>query len=495
MGFLSHLLAPQASRDPGDERWWQAFSPMTASGQAVSEGRAMRTSAVYGCVKVLSESVGQLPIHVYQRVGEGRDRADDHPVEDLMRYPNRINTGSEWRETMQGHVSLRGNAYSAIEVGVNRSINALVPMHPDRVTVRMTPDRELLYDYREPETVARSAGKVTFLQGEVLHLRGLSDDGIMGLSPIQQMRESVGMALAAEDYGARFFANDTQGGMIIEMPGTFKDEAAAARFKLSWQEMGTGGNRHKVRVLEAGAKAQKLGMTNKDAQFLEARKYQLEDIARAFRVPLHLLNSLDRATFNNIEHLGLEFVVHTLGPWLNKWEEAIGRSLIGEDESRRFYVEFLVDAFLRGDIKSRYEAYASGISASWLAPNEVRKRENLSPLPGLDQPLQPLNMAPAGSNAEQAAAIVRREADGLRASLREHGPSSAFLNSLKDIYQGVADDLRAAGLNEFAAMAYCETGKRIIRASGNLPALIESLPAERVPELAQLMNRTKVVTA
>lgn len=448
----------------------------------------MRTSAVYACVRVLAESIGQLPVHIYERNGKSREPATDHQVDKLLRWPNSINTAAEWRETMQGHVSLRGNAYSAIEIGYNRGIEAMIPMDPDRVTVRMTPGRELLYDYQEPETVTRSGGKTTFLQGEVLHLRGLSNDGIMGLSPIAMMRESIGMALAAEDYGARFFANDTEGGVIVEMPGALKDEAAVARFKQSWQAASTGGNRHKVRILEGGAKAAKLGVTNKDSQFLESRKFQIADIARAFRVPLHLINDLDRATFSNIEHLGLEFVVHTLGPWIVKWEQSIARSLIGEEDSDRYYPKFIVDAFLRGDIKSRYEAYTQGINAGWLTPNEVREKEDRNPLPGLDKPLRPLNMAPADSAGSQARAIVGRESDALRASLREHGPSSAFLNSLKDIYQGVADDLRDAGVNEFAAMAYCETGKRIIRASGNLAAVIDDLPGEREPELAALMN-------
>lgn len=446
----------------------------------------MRATVVHACVKVLAESIATLPMHVYERTENGRKRADDHPIVPLLMYPNRHNTRSEWVELMQAHVSLRGNAYSAIEVGTNRAIAALMPMHPDNVTVRRAQDGSLLYDYRDSETIARAGSTTTFLQGEVIHLRGLSEDGITGLSPLDLLREPIGMALAAEDYGARFFRNDTQGGVAIEMPGTFKDEESIRRFKMAWQEGGTGANRHKVRVLEGGAKVSRLGLTNKDSQFLEARKFQIEDIARAFRVPLHLLNSLDRATFNNIEHLGQEFVVYTLAPWLTKWEQTLGRTLIGEDDSRRFYIEFLVDAFQRGDIKSRYEAYASGIASSWLSPNEVRQRENMNPIDGLDRPLQPLNMTQAG---EQAEAIVEREASALRLAHNEHGNTSAFLNAMGDIYKGVHAELREAGMTEFAAMSYCETGKRIFRASGDWPALIDSLSADRVPELTALMGQ------
>lgn len=490
MSFLASLLNPRAASPSDSDDWWYSIPGVsTASGARVNETSAMRTSAVFSCVKVLAESVGQLPLHVYRREGDTRRRDESHWLNRLIVYPNPRNTGSEFRETLQGHVSLRGNAYAVIEVGNNRAVEALWPMHPDHVTVRQDENRNLLYEYQEPDSIARTGQRTTFLQGEVYHLRGLSDDGIMGLSPIAMMRESVGIALAAEEYGARFFANDTQGGVVVEAPYTFKDSEHVDRFKQSWNAASLGANRHKVRVLEGGAKIAKLGLTNTDAQFLESRKFQVSDIARAFRVPPHMIGDLERATFSNIEHQAIEFVQHTLGPWLNKWEEGFTRSMLGESNTGVF-VEYLVDALLRGDIKSRYEAYASGINSQWLAPNEVRKRENLNPLDGLDEPIQPLNTAPRdGSVDQQARAIVQREADALRASLNEHGASSKFINSMREIYSGVAAELKDAGLSEFAAMAYCEVGKRIVNASQDLPALIESLAEEREAELVEIMRR------
>jgi hypothetical protein len=232
---------------------------------------------------------------------------------------------------------------------------------------------------------------VTLPRGEVWHLRGLSSDGLMGMSPIELARENLGTALAAQGYGARFFANDAKPtGGWIEFPGSFKDSEAKKVFRESYQQAQSGSNRGKVLVLENGMKFHEVGVTNKDAQFLELRKFQITDVARLFRVPPHMIADLDRATFSNIEQQSLEFVMHTMTPWAERWEASIQSELLLESDD--IEIEFDFANLMRGDASSRSSYYQSGIQNGWLTRNEARIAENLNPIDGLDQPLRPLNM-------------------------------------------------------------------------------------------------------
>lgn len=239
-------------------------------------------------------------------------------------------------------------------------------------------------------------------RGEIWHLRGLSSDGLMGMSPIDLARESLGMALAVQDYGARFFANDAKPtGGWIEFPGSFKDSGAKKVFRESYQAAQSGANRGKVLVLENGMKFHEVGVTNRDAQFLELRKFQITDIARLFRVPPHMIADLDRVTFSNIEQQSLEFVMHTMTPWAERWEASIEAELLFDGDDLE--VEFDFANLMRGDAASRSSYYQSGIQNGWLTRNEARIAENLNPLDGLDEPLRPLNMVEEGSAEDLAA--------------------------------------------------------------------------------------------
>jgi len=485
MGFLTGDIGA-TKRGDTDDFWYSNLGIKTASGARVTADRAMRTSAVFACVRVLAESIGQLPLHMYERVADGKRAVPNHLLEEVLAFPNAWMAGGEFRELMQGHASLRGNAFALIELGPRGLVSDLWPQHPDSAEVDVLEGRRLRYTFKEPETVARAAQKYRYSQEEVFHLRGLSADGVLGLSPIAMMRESVGIALAAEEYGARFFQNDATGGLVIEHPGSFKDVEAIKRFKAGWQEQRTGVNRHKTAVLEGGAKVSQIGLTNKDSQFLESRKFQIADVARAFRVPLHMINELDRATNNNIEHQSLEFVVHTLGPWLVKWEQAISRQLIGD--RRRYFAEFLVDGLLRGDVKSRYEAYSTGINTGFLTRNEVRRKENYNPLDGLDEPLRPLNMTPEGQSEdvsrETAIRLVSEELSELRAA---YSPDriDAFIKATREIYSIHAKKLQESlGLSQLASMTYCEVGRQQIKESQDIPALLDNWEKTRAAELA-----------
>ena len=354
----------------------------------VSADAALRLAAVYACVRILSETMASLPIVVYRtRPDGGKDRIKDHWLyHRLARTPNRYQNPFEWREMLQGHLTLRGNAYCQILANTKGEITELLPIHPDRVTLEMLSNGD--YRYR----ISQAGGAELVLpRGEVWHLRGLSSDGLVGMSPIELARESLGMALAAQDYGARFFANDAKPtGGWIEFPGNFKDAEAKRVFRESYQQAQAGANRGKVLVLENGMKFHEVGVTNRDAQFLELRKFQITDIARLFRVPPHMIADLDRATFSNIEQQSLEFVMHTMTPWAERWEAAIGRDLIFDSEALE--VEFDFSNLMRGDVASRSAYYQSGIQNGWLTRNEARAAENLNPIAGLEQPLRPLNM-------------------------------------------------------------------------------------------------------
>ena len=361
----------------------------------VSPDSALRLASVYACVRVLSETMASLPLVVYQRRADGgKDKITDHWLYRLLaNRPNRFQNPFEWREMLQGHLALRGNAYNQIITNAKGEVVELMPLHPDRIRLELLPSGEYRYRFTD-----RFGTESILPRGEVWHLRGLSSDGLMGMSPIELARESLGMALAAQDYGARFFANDAKPtGGWIEFPGSFKDSEAKKVFRESYQQAQSGANRGKVLVLENGMKFHEVGVTNKDAQFLELRKFQITDVARLFRVPPHMIGDLDRATFSNIEQQSLEFVMHTMTPWAERWEASIESELLLEGDD--IEVEFDFANLMRGDAASRASYYQSGIQNGWLTRNEARIAENLNPLEGLDEPLRPLNMVEE-SNAE-----------------------------------------------------------------------------------------------
>lgn len=388
LSFFDRFRASSDDRSAWGDFWFEPLSARTSSGMRVTPDASLRLSAVYACVRILSETMASLPIVLYRkRADGGKDRVTDHWLHTLLcRRPNRYQNPFEWREMLQGHLALRGNAYNQIITNPRGEIMELIPIHPDRVRMELLRSGEFRYRVTD-----RFGEELVLPRGDVWHLKGLSSDGLMGMSPIELARESLGMALAAQDYGARFFANDAKPtGGWIEFPGSFKDAEAKKVFRESYQAAQSGANRGKVLVLENGMKFHEVGVTNKDAQFLELRKFQITDIARLFRVPPHMIADLDRATFSNIEQQSLEFVMHTMTPWAERWEASIGAELLLDVDELE--VEFDFANLMRGDAASRSAYYQSGIQNGWLTRNEARVAENLNPLDGLDEPLRPLNM-------------------------------------------------------------------------------------------------------
>jgi HK97 family phage portal protein len=388
LSFFDRFRASNADRSLYGDFWFSPAHSRSFGGTRVTPDNALRLSAVYACVRILAETMASLPLVLYRpRSDGGKDRVTDHWLYSLLcRRPNRFQNPFEWREMLQGHLALRGNAYNQIITNARGEIVELIPIHPDRMRIELLPSGE--YRYRATD---RFGTEIVLPRGEVWHLRGLSSDGVIGMSPIELARESLGMALAAQDYGARFFANDAKPtGGWIEFPGSFKDAEAKKVFRESYQAAQSGSNRGKVLVLENGMKFHEVGVTNKDAQFLELRKFQITDIARLFRVPPHMIADLDRATFSNIEQQSLEFVMHTMTPWAERWEASVEADLMLNGDALE--IEFDFANLMRGDAASRSAYYQGGIQNGWLTRNEARIAENLNPLDGLDEPLRPLNM-------------------------------------------------------------------------------------------------------
>ena len=397
--WVSGLLAG-GDRSPWGGFWFEPVGVHTTAGMRVTADGSMQLSAVFASVRIISSQFASLPFRLYRnRPDGGKDRVTDHPLYILLaKRPNPYQNAFEWREMMAGHLALRGNAYNQIVSDSRGNITALIPLHPDRVKIMLAASGDYSYQYTDP-----AGNEVMYSRGEIWHLRGLSSDGIIGLSPIALARNAIGGAMAAQDYGARFFANDARPtGGWIEYPGSFKDKQARDQFRESLQEAQSGVNRGKIAVFEFGMKYHQVGVTPDDAQFLETRKFQVNDIARWFGVPPHKIGDLDRSTNNNIEQQAQEFVQECLGPMAERWEAAIEADLLFDDDGLE--AEFDFAQLLRGDSEARASFYMQGINAGWLTRNEARIAENMNPLPGLDAPLRPLNMAEEGEPDDDDAA-------------------------------------------------------------------------------------------
>lgn len=364
------------------------------AGPAVNEESAMRYSAVYACVRIISESIAALPLALIRQNGRNKERATNHPLYRLLHdMPNPELTSFEWRELMFQHVLTWGNGWSEKEFDARGRVVALWPLRPDRVEGLFRNDQGALeLAYRLPDGDPR---RIPYWR--IHHIKG-PGNGLMGYSPIRwAAKQPTGLGLATEEYGARFFSNGARPGLLLKHPGKLSDPAYA-RLRESFAEAHQGlSNAHRVKILEEGMDIATVGIPPNEAQFLETRKFQVTEIARIYRVPPHMLADLDRATFSNIEHQSLNFVQHTLLPWLIRHEQTIWRDLLTEQERRNMFAKYIVAGMLRGDMASRSQAYTTGINAGYYTRNEVRELEDLNPIDGLDAPLVPLNMIEVGA--------------------------------------------------------------------------------------------------
>lgn len=383
--ILERLLEPKATHAPWDDFWYQLYPGYdTQAGVTVSVDRIEQIAAVHCARAILSETLAHVPLKTQRRIDRGKEVALDHPLYRVLHdSPNNIQTSLEWREQMMGDLVFRGNCYS--EIWPPRgTVKELRPLHPDRMTPVLLPNFRIGYSYRDENNEVRS-----YLQQEILHVRGYSKNVIQGMSPIGAMRESMGLTMALEQFGASLFKNGALHRMIFKHPGKLSD-GAFKRLKEDLRAESGMSTANTTRILEEGMSTEKISMTSDDAQFLLSRKFQISEIARWFHIPPHLIGDLEKATFSNIEEQELEFVIFTMVPWFVRWEQALDKALFGTPE---IFAEFVVDGLLRGDIQKRYTAYREGVTNGWLTRNEVRQKENLNSAPGLDDFLVPLNMA------------------------------------------------------------------------------------------------------
>ena len=380
--FLTQMKAED--RSPWGNFWFEPVGVRTMSGLRVSADTSMQLSAVFRAVGLVSGHMALLPLKFYKR---GTRKQVSHPLLNILNVrPNPFQNAFEWREMLQGHLELRGNCYNEIISDRKGQITALMPRHPDRVRVEGTPDGDYRYIVTDQNGAAR-----TVQRGSMWHVRGLSGNGITGISVIECARESFGLGLSAQSYGARFFANDAKPvGGWVEYPGSYKDKTQREQIRESLQDAQSGANRGKLMMLDHGMKYHEVGLTNTDAQFLETRRFSVTDIARWFGIPPHKLGDLDKATFSNIEQQALEYIQDALLPRGARWKSSIVAELLFDDEE--IDVSFDYTELLRGDSAAMRAYYHGGILDGWLTRNEARDMEGREPLDGLDEPLRPLNM-------------------------------------------------------------------------------------------------------
>lgn len=387
MGFLSGLFRSRdAPRNSTSGSAYRFFMGNSTSGKRVNERSAMQMTAVYSCVRILSEAVAGLPLHLYQYTDKSsREKAVDNPLYFLLHdEPNKEMTSFVFRETLMTHLLLWGNAYSQIIRNGKGEVMGLYPLMPDRMTVNRDEKGRLYYEYMVSSDDAKTLkdGTVRLSPYDVLHIPGLGFDGLVGYSPIAMAKNAIGLAIAAEEYGSKFYANGATPSGILEYPGTVKEPD---KVRESWNAgFGGSSNAHKIAVLEEGMKYTPISISPNEAQFLETRKFQINEIARIFRVPPHMVGDLEKSSFSNIEQQSLEFVKYTLEPWLVRWEQAMQRSLIPQDDKSKYFIKFNVDGLLRGDYQSRMQGYATARQNGWMSANDIRELENLDRIPAED---------------------------------------------------------------------------------------------------------------
>lgn len=387
MGIKGLFGFGQARDKPVDKAADAGYSFLfgrTTSGKPVNERTAMQTTAVYACVRILAEAIASLPLHVYEYQDDGGKKlVHDHPLYYLLHdEPNPEMTSFVFRETLMSHLLIWGNAYAQIIRDGAGRVLGLYPLLPDKMEVQRDDKGNIYYVYSrnsDENPMFKEYGNIKLKAEDVLHIPGLGFDGLIGYSPIAMAKNAVGMTLACEEYGASFFANGANPGGVLEHPGVLKDPS---KVRESWNSVYRGvSNAHKIAVLEEGMKYQQIGIPPEEAQFIETRKFQINEIARLYRIPPHMVGDLDKSSFSNIEQQSLEFVKYTLDPWVIRWEQSLQRSLLLPGEKGKYFIKLNVDGLLRGDYQSRMNGYAVGRQNGWFSANDIREMENMNPIP------------------------------------------------------------------------------------------------------------------
>lgn len=378
-GFFKARDVPKNSLAGG----FFGFLWRSAAGKIVTERNSMQVTAVYACVRVITESMASLPIHLYRynKTG-GKDKAVYHPLYFLLQNePNPEMSAFSFYEAMTANILLWGNAYAQIIRNGRGEILALYPLMAERMTVdRMESTGEIYYKYNKTSGDANAVSDQVYLRSyEVLHIPGLGFDGLIGYSPIMMAKNAIGLGMAAEEYGSKLYENGATPSGILTHPGVIKEPEKVRR---AWHAAYGGSSKAgKTAVLEEGMTYTPISINPVEAQFLETRKFQMNDIARIFRVPPHMIGDLEKSSFSNIEQQSLEFVKYTMNPWVTRWEQSLRRSLLSRSEKREYTIKFNLEGLLRGDYKSRMDGYAIGRQNGWMSANDIRQLEDLDLIP------------------------------------------------------------------------------------------------------------------
>lgn len=452
--FLRQIVGQsedKAPPGPGDDFWYGGIG-MTSSGIRLTPYSIMKISAVYACVMLVAETIASLPLKMYERKQQDILPYPQHPLQDVIDLkPNANQTAYEYWLYNVAAGCLFGHSYSLIKPGLRGAVTELEPLRPDFMRIYKVDSGGLRFEYTDPTTHRRTV----YLPDEIFRIPGFSFNGIDGIAPIVFANDPAGLSAAAEMFGSKFFKQDATPSIALEYPKTL-DEPEIDRIRKSWRA-GFGGlqNAFGVAVLENGMQVKTLGSPNKDAQFLETRKFQIAEIARYFRIPPHMIGELEKSTNNNIEQQSIEFVKYTIRPWVRKITQRINTDLISN--SQRFFADYVLDDLLAGEMKPRYEAYQLGETAGWLMRNEIRKKEKLNPKDGLDEPRNPLNMTsgdggsaggdnkandnpkPKGANlypviGDAFQRIIAKEVADVKALVKKH--SATLLARVPDFYAG-----------------------------------------------------------
>jgi HK97 family phage portal protein len=519
--------------NPADDFWYgpAVGNFLTASGIKITPESAMRAATVMACIGAISRPIASLPLKLYEDLGDkGKRAASDHPLYDKLYWqPNPWQTAYEFKQMGQVHFELRGNFFVEIIADPKQPIFPLmlVPLHPDRIRVFRIPmaGGGWAPDYQYNDPITREMRHIA--QEDMFHLRNLAGgDGLVGYTQVEIFAETIGAAIAAQDYGARFFANDAKPGTIIT-GAKFKNEEDQNKFRANWQKSQTAANRHKTAILPDGMDIKELGLTNTDAQFIEARKMAREEICGIYGVPLHKVGAEGKvAAYASVEQFNIQFATDCIAPRLVCWEQAIQRDLIAPSNQfsgRKFFAKFLMAALLRGDMLSRYEAYKIGRDGGWLCPNVILELEDMNPIEGGDQYLQPMNMSPLGTEADPAApaktkAPPAQQDDGTDARRDERllllSASAACravrreVNAVRKLLAGAAEASRdeqiaafyedhvgwicqAMGTTTAVATRFTNAHKTALLHSQNPEALLSLWESQAPSELAEIAGGTQ----
>lgn len=396
MGVLSKLERRMVTAHPSDPQAAAIFGSgmISTSGQIVTPDTSIRVMAVYRAVRLLAQTIASLPLTIKSVLPSGAKKdAIDHPLYTLLKYrPNQWQTPFEFKELLGGHLELRGNAYAEMIQDGRGRVRQLLPLHPDRMYVRREYVKGFDEEIKYYEYWPRGGAPRVMFDDEVLHIRGFSTDGLIGINPIALARETIGLAMSAEEHAARFFSNNASPGGVLSTAKKM-EEPAKKRLKKSWEEMHAGSrNANRVAVLEDGMTWTQVGVDAKDAQFIEQRQFQIREIARMFDLPPHKLMDMAQATFSNIEHQSLEFVMDAIRPRVIRWEEALERDLLLESDEAKYCISFDMDALIRGDSTARGAFYKDMFNVGAYSPNDILRREGQNTYDGGDERFIPVNM-------------------------------------------------------------------------------------------------------